>query len=432
MSVALTSRRAALAPGAWVRNELWRRARAMPSLDLQFADRKSLRNQVTGADLVTFTRASSGTYVDSQGVIKTAVTNEPRFDHNPTTGESLGLLVEEQRTNLLLRSEEFDNASWALGAATVTANAIAAPSGSLAADQLIETTATANHEVSQSFTPSANTSYTLSCYLKAATASTCGLRFSAGLNGSGVICSVDLVAKTATVTNGTGTATIVTLADGWFRVSLTATASASPSNTFAYVFRSLGVAGSTSNSIYLWGAQVEAGAFPTSYIPTTTAAVTRSADVASITGTAFSSWYRQDEGTVFSQGLIPPGLANFPTLNNASDGTTNNQWSQYAYTNGLYANLKTGGVTQGDPGVTGSPTAYSSYKLSTGLSVNNLQTAWNGSLGTNDPSASMPTSLNQLRLGAAATGAAFINTTIARLTYWPARLPNNVLQEITR
>ena len=99
MSLALAGKRAALLPGAWARNDLWRRARAVPSLDLRFAESKSLVDAASGQSLVTFTRASSGTYVGSDGLIKTATTNEPRFDHNPTTGESLGLLVEEQRTN---------------------------------------------------------------------------------------------------------------------------------------------------------------------------------------------------------------------------------------------------------------------------------------------------------------------------------------------
>jgi hypothetical protein len=99
MSVVIPSLRAAIAVPPWVKNELWRRARAVPSLDLRFADNKSLVDAVTGASLITFNRASSGTYTDSAGVIQTASNNVPRFDHNPITGESLGLLVEEQRTN---------------------------------------------------------------------------------------------------------------------------------------------------------------------------------------------------------------------------------------------------------------------------------------------------------------------------------------------
>jgi hypothetical protein len=101
MSIVIPSLRAAIAVPPWVKNELWRRAQAVPSLDLRFADNKSLVDAVTGASLITFSRAYSGTYVDSAGVLQTAATNEPRFDHNPITGESLGLLVEEQRTQIL-------------------------------------------------------------------------------------------------------------------------------------------------------------------------------------------------------------------------------------------------------------------------------------------------------------------------------------------
>ena len=83
---------------------LWDRAGTRPSLDQQFADRKDLIDAISGQQLITFTRASAGTYVGSDGLIKTATTNEARFDHDPVTGESLGLLVEEQRSNLLLNS----------------------------------------------------------------------------------------------------------------------------------------------------------------------------------------------------------------------------------------------------------------------------------------------------------------------------------------
>jgi len=95
---------------------LWAKAGAVPSLDLRFADDKSLIDAVTGQQLVTHTRVGSGTFTDSAGTLQTAATNVPRFDHNPTTGESLGLLVEEARTNLLLNSGTLSTQS-----ATVTA-----------------------------------------------------------------------------------------------------------------------------------------------------------------------------------------------------------------------------------------------------------------------------------------------------------------------
>jgi hypothetical protein len=90
MSVVIPSLRGAIAVPGWAKNDLWRRARAVPSLDLRFADNKSLTDAITGSNLVTFTRASSGTYTDSAGVLQTAATDVPRFDHNPTPAKAWG------------------------------------------------------------------------------------------------------------------------------------------------------------------------------------------------------------------------------------------------------------------------------------------------------------------------------------------------------
>ena len=111
MSFLLVAQRALTVPG-WVKNTLWRAAKATPSLDLPFAESKSLVDAITGRQLISFARASSGTYVDSAGVLRTAT------------------------TNLLLRSEEFNDASWTKTRSSATANAIAAPDGSLTADKI--------------------------------------------------------------------------------------------------------------------------------------------------------------------------------------------------------------------------------------------------------------------------------------------------------
>ena len=89
-----------------------------PSLKLDFANARALDPRIT------FTRASTATYVGANGLIKTAGVNEPRFDHDPITGESLGLLIEESRTNSVEYSEDLSNAYWnkqncSLGATTV-------------------------------------------------------------------------------------------------------------------------------------------------------------------------------------------------------------------------------------------------------------------------------------------------------------------------
>jgi hypothetical protein len=91
-----------------------------PTLDLRFASSKNLNDYVSGQNLITYTRAGDATFFDANGTIQTAGANTPRFDHNPATGESLGLLIEEARTNLLLNSETLATQSVTVTAAAHT------------------------------------------------------------------------------------------------------------------------------------------------------------------------------------------------------------------------------------------------------------------------------------------------------------------------
>ena len=97
-------------------------------------------------------------------VLLTAQANVARFQHNPITGESEGFFVEEQRANLLLRSEEFTNAVWDLSSGTRFANANISPDGTLTADQL--TTSGTGAQVFQGVTISSAATITGSCYFK--------------------------------------------------------------------------------------------------------------------------------------------------------------------------------------------------------------------------------------------------------------------------
>ena len=430
----------ALAPG-WVKNELWRKARTVPSLDLRFADDKSLIDATTGASLVTFTRASSGTFVGSDGVLRTAATNEPRFDHNPTTGESLGLLVEEQRTNLVLRSEDFAT-TWTKVAATVTADAIVSPTGVLNADKLVETIANSAHYAVQSVSVT-TTSRTASIYLKAGERTQARIEHSGNTGGAGRRITINLStgAITGASTIGTGglnsfSESIASVGNGWYRVTSTIDPTVTLGNTQALVVLILDNTGSATyvgddtSGIYLWGAQLEAGAFPTSYIPTTTAAATRSADVASITGTAFSSWYRQDEGTVFADA---PGIYSTGSVFTFSDGSNNNRTLLDHGTNTRRTRFISGNIEQ----AAFSPSYIYGTQLKTGISYasNYFSMANAGVLasGAPDTSCSLPVGIDRIFIGSNSTGAGqYANTTIRRLTFWPTRLPDNTLQSITQ
>ena len=412
---------------------------AMPSLDLRFSRNNSLTDAVSGLELVTFTRASAGTYVDRAGILQTAVNNAPRFDHNPTTGESLGLLVEEQRTNLLVRSEEFSDAtSWLASNASITANAVIAPNGLQIADKLIEDTAASiGHFVRPAPSPSitAGQSYTYSVFAKAAERTFLQLIFvGAGPGGANLVAGFDLITGSAG-TPSAGTASVARCGNGWFRCSFTITASTT-ATTQGQIRLSQNSSNSSSSytgdgtsGIYIWGAQLEAGAFPTSYIPTTTAAATRSADVASISGSSFSSWYWQDEGSNYMLFSEPVARTDIRTPRSLSDGTFSNRIDGSLATT-FNSRFSVSGSAF-NPTSIGYRTSPLTNALIQGFSVGSFTTCLNGVLSSTVSPTATPV-VNRLNIGSDSVGSTVITGHIRRLTYWPFRLPNIILQAITQ
>ena len=206
-------------------------------------------------------------------VLLTAASGVARFDHNPTTGESLGLLVEEQRTNLVTYSEQFDNAAWTKAAASITADAVVSPDGTVDADALIEDTANASHTVNQgNVTTSTTTASTLSFYAKAAGRSVIQVRYGVQAltnRGQG---NVDLLTGATALVQNVGTATGTTLTatfvgNGWYRVAITT----NPNDAAATQMRVTIILGNVAvgsmtgaaytgdgySGIYIWGAQLE-------------------------------------------------------------------------------------------------------------------------------------------------------------------------------
>jgi len=263
-----------------------------PALLLDFA------NSLYVDPRITFTRASAATRVNSTGLLESVASNVPRLDYDPITLECKGLLIEESRTNLLTYSEQFDNADWIKSRCTVTANAITAPDGTLTADKMVEDTQTGAHHLNRGgFAFVSGTTYTISQHVKAAERNKCALGLgnsTVTFNGGAAAATFDLVAKTATKGAYGLSAGIQELPGGWFRVWLTGTADSTGNDTAFAPFLNNGsttsYTGDGTSGIYIWGAQLEVGSFPTSYVPTTTTAVTRAADVAAMTGMNFSEW----------------------------------------------------------------------------------------------------------------------------------------------
>ena len=401
-----------------------------PTLDLNFAGNKSLVDEISGNNLITFSRASTGTFVGSNGLIQTAASGVPRFDHNPATGESLGLLVEEARTNLLVRSEEFDNASWTPTNATVAANATTSPGGSATAESLLETTANGAHAIVQSVTTT-NTRHTVTFFVKSngRTRLAIGGNSTLGGNlGAGIFFDLSTNSYVSGAASG-AVASVQVFNNDWKRISYTWDALAGTGNLGLYLVDSgtnLSYTGDASKGIYLWGAQLETGSFPTSYIPTTTATVTRAADVASITGANFSSWYNQSQGTLFSSFKTSTTDANM----------------------GLFAVYQAAALTTNRislrPRNSFADTAGAQQFFFSSVSVStNQQTkmAWgfgstatlykDGTSAGSDGSVTLSSVLDTAGIGVIESANSQLNGTIARITYYPVRLSNITLQALT-
>lgn len=440
MSIGLQSRRSLLLPGPWARNELWRRARAVPSLDLRFAESKSLTDAVTGQSLVTFTRASSATYVDSDGLIKTAAANEARFDHNPSTGESLGLLAEEARTNLLTYSEQFDNAAWdGTYNLTISANATTAPDGTTTAEKCTPTTTNATHSAFQTVAGTISGTYTFSVYAKAGGYNKLEIFIdgasSGGLFGSG---SAIFDLSTQTISSINGSASIQALPGGWYRCIVTGTSASAVTVSTGFQFYdnsgNKSFAGNGTDGIFLWGAQLEAGAFPTSYIPTTSSQVTRSADVVSITGSNFSSWYNQSQGSFFvnvlSNNTLQGGVIGMTNSFNTDLGEGFYLASSRAQLRAI--NYLDQDSMQNDIVMNSPLSGFNKIAVAGSTSDATTNPAFNGqSNGT--VNASRPQGFGNvagMKIGSSSNQ--YLTGIISRLTFWPTRLTDATLQTITQ
>jgi hypothetical protein len=259
----------------------------------------------------------------------TAASGVARFEHNPTTFESLGLLIEEQRTNLVTYSEQFDNAAWTKTRSSITANTVVSPDGTLTGDKIIaDTDVNTTHLVSTSASVVSGTSYTVTVYAKAAEYGFVRLALS-GFFAVVQSAIFNLSTGELGTTTGTITTSAINAGNGWWRFSLSSTATSTGSTSVqlgpATSASTANFTGDDYSGIYIWGAQLEAGAFPTSYIPTVASQVTRSADAASMTGTNFSSWYNAGQSTLYTEAQTfsntgTPYLVSISTNANATFG----------------------------------------------------------------------------------------------------------------
>lgn len=410
-----------------------------PTLDLNFAGTRTVDPRIT------FSRASTATYFDEFGVMRTAPTNTPRIVFDPATGECKGLLMEEQRTNLLTYSEQFDNAAWVKQGtvpnnSTVLANASVAPDGTLTADKLIEMPSAAGsgmHGIYRFYTVPSG-AITLSFYAKAAERYiVCLSAYEGSVPANPVGAYFNLSTGAVTSTSGlTTNATITPVGNGWYRCTVSGVSAGTASSWSVDPVQVSGQSsytGDGTSGIYIWGAQLEVGAFPTSYIKTEASQATRAADSAAMTGSNFSSWYRLDEGTIYCEAeYFGPNNADATTTGivTLGDGTssnflslvvkTDNKSSRASFANELIAN-----------------TSSNSYIENTvakfTIGYKNLDCVFSkdgGVLTGNNSINTIP--FNQLVIGAYyMTSSRRLNGRIKRISFYPKRVSNTNDQALT-
>jgi hypothetical protein len=223
------------------------------------------------------------------------VANIPRLDYLNSTCPKL--LLEPQRTNLMTFSEQFNNAAYTKTNVSVTSNSIVSPDGNASADFIIPSVTNGIHSASLASAAVSSGTHTLSVFAKKGLYKNLLVWFDGHSGGIGV--NLDTLAIFRN-TNNSGFK-IENYGNGWIRISVTCTVSiSSPPNFYIYDNSATPViswAGNGTDGLYLWGAQLEAGAYATSYIPTLATSQTRVADAASKAG--ISSLIGQTEGVVF-------------------------------------------------------------------------------------------------------------------------------------
>jgi hypothetical protein len=353
---------------------------------------------VTGATGYSFTRASDGYYTNADGTLTL-------FGSGALRRGDRGVLIEGSRTNLLVRSQEFDNGAWGKTNATITANSTAAPDGTITADTFTDNATSGLHRlITASTSWTSGTAYTASIFAKAGTSSFIQITFPTGVLSTNPYANFDVLAGTVTASGGGGTGRITALANGWYRCSLTATADGtattgmifyrSPDGTSTYAPSYSG----SSTTIFIWGAQLEAASFPSSYIPTVAAAATRAADSLSYTaGVTYPLQLFAEFERAVDTGDVEKQISLWLNL-------SNNAFLEVSSTDLATAAVTAGGATVFAETVAGTVAIGTVTKLASRVALNDMRAAKGGTLSALDSSAALPSNPTTLTIGARTDG----------------------------
>ena len=415
-----------------------------PTLNLNFAGSKTLDPRIT------FSRTSIGTYMDDSGLIVTAPTDSPRFDHSDVTGESLGLLVEEQRTNLIQYSV-VSTANWTISGQTpvsLSLNALGVfPGVRIASGGFVYDGA--RHP---NITLTSGTTYTVTWYFRKGdvnpsnkfraiirdvpAAKVTSFEKSSASTDYGDINSYSFSQGTLATTNFE-ILSVDTLADGLtYKLCIRFDAAASSDYRFMFQTNSATVG----ETIIALGLQVEAGAFPTSYIPTSGSTVTRNPDNPYIEGTKFTEFYNSTEGSAVCHFSSPTeyGRTNAsPFVFSINRNTIG--WGHYVASGGASISLFRNSSNSNEAFLnTGSAagTTDQNRKLSVGYKLNDFAQYLNIGGGNvserTDTLGEVRNDINAFAFNPQHSGLQHFSGHIKNFSYYPTKLTNTQLQTLAK
>ena len=381
-----------------------------------------------------FTRASSATFVGSDGFTKTSTTAQPRIDFADNIDGHL--LLEPASTNLLLYSEAWDNSTWNKNAGVqVIANQIASPFGpsAVTADLLKESNSNQEHWVRSSNITASGQTFTMSFYAKAKERTFIKANF---LNSGVVSYNVWINLSNGAITSKNANLTVTTelTGNGFYRITLTAQAVSTTLNLLVALATGDGVnsyAGDGSSGVYVFGAQVEQSSFPTSYIPTSGGTVTRAAETC--LGSGNSQVINSTEGVLFVEmAALADGVEGGRI--SVSNGTTSQYFSldYRSASNTLRVVFNVGGtnhiVTNVNTGFSNSELNKIAYRYKSGqhaLYVNGISKLTSTITNTHSPN-----TLNEIELQVPNNSSNFYGK-IKQLTVYNTALTDSELKTLT-
>jgi hypothetical protein len=371
------------------------------------------------------TRATTAYRTNASGILESVASGVPRLDY-PIGGGCPSLLVEPAATNLALRSEEFNDASWIKTETTITANATSSPNATTTADKIIPSVVNSIHQVNQNIT-AASGNVTFSFFAKKAELS----QIAAVITGGGIVGTLISGFDLNTKSFFLGTGSFSNLANDWVRISITTPTDGTALNVRLRIYSAGNAtfAGNASDGLFLWGAQLETGSVATSYIPTIAATATRNADVISKTGV--SGFIGQTEGTLYAEvdvskllGTVVRGMLSI------SNNTTTNR-IQIGFTGASANTIRVIYSGASTINYNFAITTIGIYKIAFAYSATSTAFYVNGSLVSALGGNSFSASVGNVYLGSVFDGTLALNDRIRAAAIYPTRLTNAELASLT-